>query len=478
MKSALVIASVFLVGVALEVAARNVNDNQNQRENNNQWTRLQQGESSDETVGLNLNEYQNNNKFNTVRSNYDSESMFVDHTYQSNQNDDTYFGSSQELGQQQQIKSQNRFNAASHPEGLAKMMVEKIAAIQKIAIDYNIADSADSFTAALPVNSNSVKFSKHNFVNFFNSTMKNLENGDLEYMYLNKERDTVFAQYRFNEVKTVGSFKSNIPHAHSGYYTVILNNVFSNLSTGFYDNKQAVIKAAKFQNADVNIITHDGSETQVFNPAMEQKYLGVLANTVSSEVMKSTNKGALVQIKNEILKPIVSQTNTARKNTNKLFDLRWQEDQVTMEMANIGFMNSELLVHATEHLLNSVSFQRKSKDSYRMSYDFAIRTMRWTSALNIESAGVKTTTDLIQFTIDQINIKVHIDKSAYGQQQQAYGKVYTNVEVRGLHYNLKNVKSDLVSYFENNLQRFMEHSLGSYLRDSLVRELINSSRQY
>lgn len=33
MKSALVIASVFLVGVALEVAARNVNDNQNQREN-------------------------------------------------------------------------------------------------------------------------------------------------------------------------------------------------------------------------------------------------------------------------------------------------------------------------------------------------------------------------------------------------------------------------------------------------------------
>lgn len=33
MKSALIIASVLLVGVALEVAARNVNDNQNQREN-------------------------------------------------------------------------------------------------------------------------------------------------------------------------------------------------------------------------------------------------------------------------------------------------------------------------------------------------------------------------------------------------------------------------------------------------------------
>jgi len=33
MKSALVLASVLLVGVALEVAARNVNDNQNLREN-------------------------------------------------------------------------------------------------------------------------------------------------------------------------------------------------------------------------------------------------------------------------------------------------------------------------------------------------------------------------------------------------------------------------------------------------------------
>lgn len=33
MKSALVIATVLLVGVALEVAARNVDDNLNQREN-------------------------------------------------------------------------------------------------------------------------------------------------------------------------------------------------------------------------------------------------------------------------------------------------------------------------------------------------------------------------------------------------------------------------------------------------------------
>ncbi|CAI6362636.1 unnamed protein product [Macrosiphum euphorbiae] len=476
MKSALIIASVLLVGVALEVAARNVNDNQNERENNNQWTRLQQGDSSDESVESNFNEYQNNNKFNNVRSNYDSESTFADR--QINQNEDAYFGSSQELGLQQQRKSQNQLNAASHPEGLAKIMVEKIAAIQKIAVDYNIAESADSLNAALPISSHSVKFAKHNFVSFMNSTMKNLKDGDLEYMYLNPSRDTVFAQYQFNQVKTVGSFKSNIPHAHSGHYTVIMNNVLSNLSTGFNDNKHAVIKAAKFQNADVNIITHDGSETQVLNPAIEDKYLGVLANTVSNEVMKSANKGALVHIKNEIRKPIVSQMNTARKNTNKLFDLRWQEDQVTMEMANIGFTNSEVLVHSTEHLLNSVSFQRKSQDSYRLRYDFSIRNMGWTSPMNIVSANVRTSTGPIKFTTDEIIVKVFIDKSGRDQQQQLYGKAYTNVEVRGLHYDLKNVKSDLVSYFENDLQRFMEHSLGSYLQDSLVQELSNSSRQY
>jgi len=403
--------------------------------------------------------------------------MFADRSRQINQNDETYFGSSQAVVQEQQRKSQNQLNAVSHPEGLAKTMVEKVATIQKIVVDHNIADAANLLDAALTVNSNSVKFPKHNFVSFYNSTMKNLENGVLEYLYLNPNMDEVFAQYQFNDIKTDGSFKSNIAHAHAGYYTVILNNVFSNLSTGFYDNKHAVIKAAKFQNADVNIITNDGSETQVFNPAMEQKYLGVLANTLSSEVMKSANKGVFIQIKNEIRKPIVFQMNAARKNTNKLFDLRWQEDQVTMEMNNIGFKNSEQLEQATEHLLNSVTFQRKSQDSYTMRYDFAIKNMEWTSALNIVSAGMRTTTDPIQFTIDQINIKFYVEKSAH-DKQQLYGKTYTSVEIRGLHYNLKHVKSDLVSYFENDLQRFMELSLESYLQDSLVQELINSSRQY
>lgn len=354
-------------------------------------------------------------------------------------------------------------------------MVEKIAAIQKIAVEHNIADSADFLDAALTVNQNSVKFSKHNFVSFFNSTMKNLDNGDLEYMYLNPNKDAVFAQYQFNELKTIGSFKSNIPHAHSGYYTIIMNNVISNLSTGFFDDKHAVIKAAKFQYADSNIKTHDGSETQVFSPALEQKYLGVLANAVSNEVMKSSNKGALVYIKNEIRKPM--EINVARKYTNKLFDLRWQEDQVTMEMNNIGFKNSEELKQATEQLLNSVTFQRKSQDSYRMRYDFAIKNLEWTSALNVMSAGKRMTTEPMKFAIEKVNVKVYIDK-AVQNQQQSYGKAYTKVEVRGLQYNLKHAQSELVSNLENDLQHFMELSLASYLQDCLVQELINYNRQY
>ncbi|XP_025192973.1 uncharacterized protein LOC112592999 [Melanaphis sacchari] len=477
MKSALVIASVLLAGVVFEVTARNVYDNQNQNENNNQWVRFQQGDSSDESAEPTLNEYQNNNKFNYVLNNYESESTFADRSRQNNQNDETHFGSSQESSQQQQHRSQNQFTAVSQPEGLAKAMIEKIATIQKIAVEQNIADSADFLDAALTINQNYVKFPKHNYVSFFNSTMKNLDSGDLEYMYLNPEKDTVFAQYQFNDIKTVGSFKSNIPHAHSGYYTIVMNNVLSNLSTGFYDDKHAVIKAAKFQYADANVMTHDGSETQVLSPALEQKFLGVLANAVSNEVKKSANKGALVHIKNEIRKPI--EMNMASKYTNKLFDLRWQEDQVSMEMSNIGFKNSEELKRAAEHLLNSVSFQRKSQDSYRMRYDFAINNLEWTSAMNVVSAGKSMTTDPIKFTIEKVNIKVHIDKSVHNQQQQqSYDKAYTNVEIRGLHYNLRHVQSELVSNLENELQRFMELSLGSCIQDSLVQELNNSNRQY
>lgn len=403
-----------------------------------------------------------------MSNNDNSESTFTDRQYQNSKYDETHFGSNE--NQQQQYGNQNQATSGQF-SGLAKKIVDKVAAIQQIAVNHNIADNINYLNGALEVARDSVRLSANNFVSFYNTTMKNLDNGDLKYMYLNLEKDTCFAQYHFNQIETTGSFKSDVRDARSGYYTIIMNNVYSNLTTGFYDDKHSVVRSAKFQNADVNIKTQDGSETQVFNPAL-QRFLGVLAKAVSNEVKMSGRNTAFVQIKNEIRKPIYYQ-NQNTENT-KLFDLVWQEDNVAMEMRNIGFGDSKL-ASASEHLFKSMTFQRKSPDSYTMRYDFALNNLEWISPLTVMSAGKRTTTPPTKFNVDKINVQVFFDKSSFDQQQSC-DKISVNTYVQGLTFNLdNNLRSEVVSVIENKLERFIEHSLGSYIQTSLKQNVCNNN---
>lgn len=475
MKSFLVIASVLMAGVALGVNAYRINNNQD--ENNNQWFRFQQTDSSDESFNLgtiifdqktadNTKVYNNNDQSNRHIMNNDdnSEPTLTGRQYQTSQYDQTHFGFSDNLNQQQQRQphgNQNQGTSGQNNE-LAKKIVDKIAAIQQIAVNHNIANNINYLNGELEVARNSVKLSTNNFVSFYNTTMNNLNNGDLKYMYLNPEKDTVFAQYHFNQIETVGSFKSDVHDARSGYYTIIMNNVYSNLSTGFYDDKHSVVRSAKFENAVANIKTQDGSETQVFNPAV-QRFLRVLANAVSSEVKMSARNMALVQIKNEITKPIIFQ-NT---ESNRLFDLMWQEGNIAMEMPNIGFQNSQM-TSFTEQLFKSMTFQRKSQDSSTMRYEFAINDLEWISTLTVTSAGKRTvTTPATKFNVEQINIQVVFTKLIVDQQQSC-DKVSTIVDVQGLNYNLNdNLRSEVVSIIDNNLQRFIQRYLESNIQTYL-----------
>ncbi|XP_025193007.1 uncharacterized protein LOC112593014 [Melanaphis sacchari] len=478
MKSSLVIASVLLAGVALGVSAYRINGNNNQDENHNQWSRFQQSDLSAESLNqestlnnqktvystLNYNNHQSNKR---ISNNDNSESTFADRQYQNNKYDETRL-SFNENQQQQQYGSQDQSTSGQF-NGLAKKIADKAAAIQQIAVNHNIADSVNYLNGELDVARDSVKLSANSFVTFYNTTMKNLDSGDLKYMYMSPEKDTVFAQYYFNQIETVGSFKSDVRNARSGYYTIFMNNVYSNLTAGFYDDKHTVVRSAKFQNADANIKTQEGSETQAFNPAL-QRFLGVLAKAVSNEVKTSAKNAAFVQIKNEIRKPIVSH-NT---ENNKLFDLIWQEDNVAMEMPNIGFQDSKL-ASATEQLFKSMTFQRKSQDTYTMCYNFALDNLEWISPLTVTSAGKRTTTPPTKFNVEKINIQVSFDKSSFDQQQSC-NKISANAYVRGLNFNLdNNLQSEVVSKIENNLERFIQHSLGSYIQTALKQIVCNNS---
>jgi len=453
----------------------------------NQWFRFQQTDSSDESlnVGANLFDqktdgskiYNNNDQFNKhiVNNDDNSESTFASRKYQNSQDDETHFGLYENLNQrqqqqqqrQQQYGSQNQATSGQSNE-LTKKIVEKIAAIQQIAVNHNFADNINYLNGELDVARNSIKMSENKFMSLYNSTMKNLNNGELKYMYLNPEKDTVFAQYHFNQIETVGSYNSDVRDARSGYYTIVMNNVVSNLSTGFYDDNHSVVRSAKFQNADANVKTQDGAETQAFNPAL-QRFLGVLAHAVSNEVKTSARNNALVQIKNEILKPIVFQ-NT---ENNKLFHLMWQEGNVAIEMSNVEFQNSQL-ASATEQLLKSMTFQRKSQDSYTMSYDFVLKNLEWTSALTVTSAGKSTIIRPTKFIVEKINILVYLSKSI--DQQQSCDNIYTDVNVQGLSYNLdNNLRSEVVSAIDNNLERFIQYSLESNIQTSLKQIVCNNN---
>jgi len=404
------------------------------------------------------------------------ESTIANRKYHNSQYDETNFGLNENLSQKkrQQQQQQQQYGIQSQATSgqsneLSKIIANKIAAIQQIAVNHNIPNKMNNLNGALDVARNSIKLSKKNFVSFFNSTMNHLDNGKLKYMYLSPEKDTLFAQYHFNQIETVGSYNSDVRDARSGYYTIVMNNVYSNLSTGFYDDKHSVVKAAKFQNADANVMTQDGSETQAFNPAL-QIFLGMLANAVSNEVKMCAKNNALVQIKNEILKPMVFQ-NT---ENNKLFDLMWQEGNVAIEMPNIGFQNSQL-TSATEQLFKSITFQRKSHDSYTMSYEFVLNNLEWTSALTFVSAGKRTTTPLTKFNIEKINILVYLTKSLFDQQQSC-DNMSANVKLQGLNYNLdNNLQFDVVSAIDNNLERFIQHFLESNIQTSLKQIVCNNN---
>lgn len=406
----------------------------------------------------------------------DDESWILDelrnnqNDHQRNPIDDSDFSFSEESSKQQQYRSQNQISV-DQSAGLTKRMVEKIAMLQNIALDHNIANRANNLNSALNIEKNSIKLSDQEFVSFSNTVMKNLDNGILEFMCIKPQKDMVMVEYRFDELETTGSFKSNVQNAKSGLYTIIMKNVLSNVSTGFNHQMHTALKPTKFQYANANIKINDGTETQVFDDALERKYLNVLENAVSSEVLRSTNKGMIAQMKNEIQKPVVFRN---MEQKNKLFDMRWMEDNMAMELSNIGLQNSE---QAVQQMLKSVSFQRKSENTYRMRYDFTFKDMEWTSTLAVEWTGKKMNIPSINFKIGKVDIQVIITKSCDQQQSCGCGMIDTNVMVRGLQYKLNdNVQPELMTKIKNELRRFIEHSWESCIQESLKQELCNTRK--
>lgn len=354
--------------------------------------------------------------------------------------------------------------------GLTKKMVQKIAAIQQIAVDH---DADGGLYRQMNLNSNAIKLSGQNFVTFYNTTMKNLDDGDLKYLYINPDKDAVLVQYQFDQIETVGSFKSNVHDAKSGYYTILLNNVYSNVSTGF-NNQHTVIRPANFQSADAVVKTDAGAETQAFNDALEHKYLRELGHAVSVQVLKATDMGMIGQMKAEARKPMYAYGAGAGEKKGKLFDMRWTEDGVTMEMSGIGY--DRLPEQAGQQLrFGSVAIQRKSETVYKTLFDFALYDLKWTSALAVQSsAGQRMIARSVDVDVPKAYVQVAITKSLNSgqQQQQLCGNIDADVSIKGFQFKInEDVPSELRSKIEQKFKRFFEHNLEAYVEESLKQEI-------
>lgn len=416
-------------------------------------------------------QYNNNNRFNTRAANENVAEQFDQRQYNKN-----YESSN---GQQQQ--EQYGLNNQLAPGGITKTIVDKIVAIQKITTDRS-AKNINNLNRNLVINKDIIKLSAQHFVTFYNATMRNLEAGQLESLYINNDQDVMTAKYNFDQLKTVGSFKSNNPNFRSGRYTIILKKVNSTVRGGLgHDLHRPVIEPAKFQDAYANITTEDGIEVEAFNEALEHRYLRVLGNAVSNEVLMSTGSGIIGQLKNEIRKPVA----IARNAETKLFDMKWTEDDVTMEMPNVGFSDVPAADQQTALTFDSMTFQHKSEDTYSVRCAFGLTNLKWSSVLNIESAGTRMNTSPANFNVNKVDVSVTILKLLNQQQQQPNSRcanIDAEVDITGFRYDFDDFEaaapSELLTVAKNKLQRFMKYSLESHFKNSMMQVICDPKNNF
>lgn len=404
-------------------------------------------------------------------------------------------------GEEQQRKlayrSQNADGAwsADRSAGLANKMVEKIAAIEKIAAEHDVAGYTTELDGALKVYQKPIRISDKHFVTFYNATMNKLNKGQLRYMAIDPHADVIRAQIYFPDLETTGSFVSNLPQSRSGYFAIAMNDAYINFTTGFSNaaaaRHSAIVRPALYRYADATVKTVDGAETHAFDDALKHRYLRDLAMAASAEALMYADRGMIAQMKTEIRQPAVY---SGAEVAGKLYDMRWTEDHVTMEMSGIGNQvaaaggGSYGRQHQQQYpSVDAVHFYQKPGDggSYAMRYRFGLAGLRWTSGLSVQTASGKrmATVRPAEFAAENIDFTVtvytagaagfagHFNK--YQQQQPCAGRLFdVDVTVRGLRYDIDDDQpSELVAVVQAKLQSFIEHSLEAYFQKSLEREI-------
>ncbi|XP_050541930.1 uncharacterized protein LOC126905859 [Daktulosphaira vitifoliae] len=457
MKAALVIASLFVTIVALDATfVRKFPGDHNQRQDVYKYG------SDSEFMQTPKSEFFENDD---IESNY-----YYKKFNQMNNYENGWSFESEEVGSNEESSEQYKHNnnvEVFQPGTASRGVVEKIAAIDRIIakeqqLNYNV--GVNDLKTPLNVRNVYIKNPQREVITLKNAQIKNIENGHLKYLVIDSERDALFVQYNFDQLRTEGFFKidSTVDGQH-GDFAVELHKVRSNVTEKLSTGK-TFYRPSKFEYADVVATNQHGYEVEALYEPFNYKYFTVLEETVADEVHNSIHKGLLFKLKNEINTPM---NNIKTGQYSKLFDLKWQEKLNALEMNNIGSKNWQ---HG-DRQINSFSYTRLDSKTYQLRYNTVLKNIQWTSDLKTMLSGEQQAFyKSSNFKVDKVRINVTILKNINNHQ---CNKVNVNVHLDGFNYlpvgQVQN--SNLPSFTSHQLPRFMEHNFEAAMEKSLEQEL-------
>ncbi|XP_050424908.1 TPR-containing protein DDB_G0280363-like [Adelges cooleyi] len=440
----------------------NTNDNLNLNRNNNKYYNRHDCTKLKNMHKPQCKHFKNNN--NQLIDDHDENNKNNNDNYNNNNNDWYQYGRSSEesmSGEESNERfQQNNLFTVSGTNSLSKAVTDKIAALSTIIATGTTDDN--NMRDPLTLKTTTVKSSKKHFVNIHDAQLRNLNNGKLQYFAVNPESDNIYVEYDFNNLNANGQYKTNLENIKSGQFNIDLKNVRSNVTARFHSHR-ATLMPAKFEYADVTVYDENNQETTNLNEAFENKYINVLKHAISAEVYSTAHKGVFSQIKKEINTPLTQQLSG---NLGKLFDMRWKEGNVAMEINNVGNQLSSNYNNNNDMKVRSMSYTRLDAGNYKLRFDVKLGGLQWNSDVVATVDGQRAQAQNVNFNLKKVEIEVKVIKSANNDQCR---RIKTDVYLHGLQYQGLNrqMPSTMNQMIDQNMSRFIQHSLEAYMQKTI-----------
>lgn len=347
---------------------------------------------------------------------------------------------------------------------LSRVIVDKFAVLNRIVAQAHRSNNNNLLEMQNPllVKNTVVKVTKQNFVNFQNVELQNLENGNLEYLSINPEKNYVYAECTFDKLVANGNFKTNLAHTKSGQFTVEMNYIRSNVSAMVHRRGKAIIRPAKLGMASTHVNAEHLQDTDSISGAVDKKYRSVLEQAISNEVHNATHKGMVAQLKTEMNVPLDAFSNG---HAIKLYDMDWTENDLKIQMASVDGLSWK----QADQKIDSMSYTRENNGSYKMRVELNLNGLKWTSDLTAEHSGRRAQSQSLGFNAKNIRVRLVVFKSVENDECR---KIETDVKVKGLTYNFtQHFPAKMQSAVESKLPQFIQKSLEAHMNNLLKQQV-------